>query len=164
MPVYMEPILYILLRNDLESMTNGRKMAQVSHAATNADRVLRGNTSLHNGILEELYIEWSEGTADGFGTTIVLGSESYETHETQDFKKFKLAAETIPLNIKSIHRLVDEVNMWYQHDIIGRIITDLTYGILDGTYIHSVPVETAGWLFGRRQHLEKWTKNLVLQT
>jgi hypothetical protein len=161
----MEPILYILLRNDLESMTNGRKMAQVSHAATNADRVLRGNPSLYDHMLEKLYIEWSEGTEDGFGTTIVLGSESYKTHRESGVGCFELVDEIIPLNIERIHILVDEVNMWEGgHNTIGRVIKDPTYGILDGTYTHYVPVETAGWLFGRRQHLEKWTKSLVLQT
>jgi Peptidyl-tRNA hydrolase PTH2 len=154
----MEPILYILLRNDLDSMTNGRKMAQVSHAATNANRVLRGNTSFHNEEPEKLYIEWSKGTANGFGTTIVVGSESY-------FGNLEFVTKTIPLTIGRIHQLVDDANMWEGgHNTIGRVITDPTYSILDGTYTHSVPVETAGWLFGRRQHLEKWTSILVLQS
>ena len=62
----MVPILYILMRTDLDSMNPGKGMAQAAHAA---------NRFIANyGSLEKVK-KWSEETGQGFGTTIVLAVE-----------------------------------------------------------------------------------------
>ena len=58
--------LYILVRNDLESMTPGRVAAQASHAA---------NVFIKSKLFPTRKIrEWENQTPQGFGTTIVLAA------------------------------------------------------------------------------------------
>ena len=66
------PILYILMRNDMDSMNPGKAMAQASHAA---------NAFVANDIWEmeqmpdgivDLKNQWQNETTQGFGTVIVL--------------------------------------------------------------------------------------------
>lgn len=63
------PILYLLVRNDLPSMNPGKAMAQVSHA-TNA-LVLHKERGANDN-LKKLYAEWADATPQGFGTALVL--------------------------------------------------------------------------------------------
>jgi len=64
--------LYILMRNDLESMAIGRAMAQASHAS-NAFIKQFGNVGA--------VIEWQNQTNQGFGTSIVLAASYNEIKE-----------------------------------------------------------------------------------
>ena len=57
--------LYVLMRNDLQSMPPGRCMAQAAHAA-DACRKEYGN--------HPDYKEWAKQTKQGFGTVIVLAA------------------------------------------------------------------------------------------
>ncbi len=57
--------LYILMRNDLQSMVPGRCMAQASHAA---------NALIHKHGEHSAVQHWQRQTKQGFGTTIVLGA------------------------------------------------------------------------------------------
>lgn len=146
-----DPVLYVLLRNDMKSFTNGKKMVQVNHVASNLARVLPEHPSSY---LRGLYHLWINSAPDGFGTTIVMG--------------YKYIGTTAPLFIEDIVRIVDEVNknncfVTGNCPITGNIITDPTYPLKDGKYIHFIPVQTAGWLFGKRKDLYKWTRHLILQ-
>jgi peptidyl-tRNA hydrolase len=57
--------LYILMRNDLQSMVPGRCMAQASHAS---------NALVHKHGSHVAVKEWQRQTQQGFGTTIVLAA------------------------------------------------------------------------------------------
>ena len=59
-------IQYIIVRNDMDSMTPGRCAAQAAHAANQCVNVLKATG--HNVLCEE----WEKQTPFGFGTTIVL--------------------------------------------------------------------------------------------
>lgn len=56
------PVLYILMRNDLESMNAGKAMAQASHAS---------NAFVH-ACSGDFANEWMKQTEQGFGTVLVL--------------------------------------------------------------------------------------------
>lgn len=58
----MNPVLYIITYTDVPDLCPGKMAAQVAHAASQADSLLRNN---------KLYRSWKK-QADGFGTTIVL--------------------------------------------------------------------------------------------
>lgn len=59
-----EPVLYILMRSDLESLNPGKAVAQGAHAA---------NQFVHYvDVSDPLYGQWANSTPDGFGTTITL--------------------------------------------------------------------------------------------
>jgi peptidyl-tRNA hydrolase len=62
-----KPILYILMRNDLGTMSPGRACAQASHAA---------NAFIHKFGKRKDVKEWQNKTKQGFGTAIVLSTSS----------------------------------------------------------------------------------------
>ncbi len=57
--------LYILMRNDLDSMSVGRCMAQASHAANALETAHRNHPRV---------LKWKKQTSQGFGTCIVLAA------------------------------------------------------------------------------------------
>lgn len=59
------PVLYILMRNDMDSMNAGKAIAQGSHAANSfiADQPIK---------MDPLIETWQEETPQGFGTVLVL--------------------------------------------------------------------------------------------
>ena len=60
----MTPILYILMRTDLDSMNPGKAMAQASHASNQFVATLPKDA-------HDIYNEWLQ--CNGFGTVLVLG-------------------------------------------------------------------------------------------
>jgi len=62
---YTDPVLYILMRQDMDSLTSGKAMAQAAHAANQFVE------SFGNGLTPG-YHDWKAMTDEGFGTTIVL--------------------------------------------------------------------------------------------
>lgn len=67
------PVLYILMRTDLESMNAGKAVAQGGHAA---------NMFAHcTDRSKERYKHWISATNEGFGTTIVLSVNEKQMYE-----------------------------------------------------------------------------------
>lgn len=65
--------LYVLMRNDLQSLSAGRCMAQANHAASAFEHEFYNNETkgkLHRGDVGE----WKRQTKQGFGTCIVLSA------------------------------------------------------------------------------------------
>lgn len=60
--------LYVVVRNEMASMTAGRIAAQVSHASTKMMNDIQKSNNADN---KEMLTNWLN-EADGFGTTIVL--------------------------------------------------------------------------------------------
>ena len=71
----MNPVLFILMRTDMDSMNAGKAMAQSAHAANQ----FVFSQQLENPDL--LYKEWLR-QGYGFGTTIVLGVKEEEMKNT----------------------------------------------------------------------------------
>lgn len=128
----MTPVLYILMRNDLDSMNCGKAIAQGSHAS-NAFvheyhafmQKVNGNSKKYDmAHVEELnhaFTEWENSTEQGFGTVLVLEG------------KYK--------NIKNTVDTLDDFGY------ISGMVFDPTYPILDGESIHHIPLETCGFVF-----------------
>lgn len=65
-----DPVIqYIIIRNDLDTMTPGRACAQAAHAASNMAFSIP-SVGTHR--------EWQDQTEQQFGTTIVLGASINE--------------------------------------------------------------------------------------
>lgn len=62
--------LYILMRNDLDSMCHGRAAAQASHAANVFAFDFGPGSKCHR----QEFKEWAKQTPQGFGTAIVLSA------------------------------------------------------------------------------------------
>lgn len=76
----LEPVFYILMRNDLNSLNAGKAIAQGSHAmqsfATIAEHPEIYASTIFNGNMNkkffDLYKEWKTSTEQNYGTAIVL--------------------------------------------------------------------------------------------
>ena len=129
----MIPVLYILMRTDLDSMNPGKAMAQASHA---------GSTFVHNAepgynVDEELFNAWQKETQQGFGTVLVLGVTEVQMRTAiavaESFGVDKFPCE---------------------------IIHDPTYPLQDGDTTHFIPVDTCGYIFGDKENI---TLQAILQ-
>lgn len=134
----MNPVLYILMRNDVASLTVGRQMAQASHAASAiASRMERlgrqipenRNIGVNRTIAYECWLDWERSTKQGFGTTIVLSVSEKEMRDTI----------TVALMARS-----------QEKSFTAGIITDPTYAVKDGDITHIVSLDTCGYILGDR--------------
>jgi hypothetical protein len=79
--------LYILMRNDLDSMSHGRAAAQASHAA---------NAFIHKYGKRSDVQRWQTQTTQGFGTAIVLSADELELDNVlTKAKSLKLPHEAV---------------------------------------------------------------------
>lgn len=131
------PVLYILMRNDLESMNCGKAIAQGSHAS-NAfvfaelkkmlSRPWKSVKDFYKVFISgemndaSLFIQWVHSTTQGFGTVLVL-----EVDET----KMRSAADVA-------HKL----------DYVSGVVHDPTYPLRDGDFCHFIPLDTCAYVFG----------------
>lgn len=117
------PVLYILMRTDLESMNPGKGMAQASHASNAfVSRMNSRNKANPDSDRTKLFHSWQDETAQNFGTVLVLGS-----------------------TIDQIHNITDVAT---RLNFDSDIIVDPTYPIRDGEVTHFIELETCGYIFG----------------
>ena len=129
------PCLYLLMRNDLDSLNPGKLAAQACHGSNAVQTIIErmySSKSHREKVLKELWSEWAGKR--GFGTTIVL--------------------ETPFSTIEIIHKQYsfgyDELN-WNHDDnrpIIFGSIFDPSYPVSDGSTTHLVPLVTGAYVFG----------------
>jgi Uncharacterized conserved protein len=75
----------------------------------------------------DLYEEWVAQTSKGFGTTVTLGVNARQMYET-----ISIAREL------GFH---------------AGVVHDPTYPLRDGDVVHYLPLDTCGFVFGRKSHL-----------
>ena len=126
-----KPVLYILMRNDMDSLNPGKAMAQAAHAANFFQTCMEDeNYGVNNLQTYALYEDWKSTTLQSFGTTIVLAVNS--------FKELEYHCEycrKVPTTV-------------------CRLVFDPTYPVTDGKVTHSVPVITCGFIFGDKDNLK----------
>lgn len=70
------PVLYILMRDDLDSLNSGKGMAQASHASNAFVHAVDSNN--------EDYKRWAGCTEQGFGTVLVLAVDENKMRTAVD--------------------------------------------------------------------------------
>ena len=119
----MNPVLFLLMRTDLDSMNPGKACAQAAHAA-NALEHHYLNLLEHTEANDDLviaYDKWQKQTPQGFGTTIVLGGEMD--------------------NIRvDIDHLADT-------GFLAGVVHDPTYPLVDGSVTHLIALDTCAYVF-----------------
>jgi peptidyl-tRNA hydrolase len=115
--------LYILMRTDLGSMNPGKAVAQGTHAANQCVFHARQGSA----DLGKLLQEWEGETGKGFGTCICLG-----VTERQMRTKVAMAQR-----------------LGFHADITH----DPSYPLKDGDSFHLIPLDTCGYVFGRKDLL-----------
>lgn len=130
----MNPVLFILMRDELNSFSSGKKMAQAAHAGNAFETAFEAE--MHKARLEnkldhsnptketDLYTsfwEWKRQTLQGFGTTIVLGA--------------------------SMAQIRTDVECLGRAGFLTEIIHDPTYPLVDGSVTHLIPLDTCAYVF-----------------
>jgi hypothetical protein len=130
-----QPYLYILARNDLESLNPGKLAAQAAHAANAAQTfIANGPDSKRFTKLRELWADWAGDR--GFGVTITLEVPAYVLEK---------------LNIEQgDHRF----NWEDSRPIVYGAILDPSYPVKDGSITHLVPLVTTGFVFGDKNKFD----------
>lgn len=138
------PVLYILMRNDLDSLNVGKAIAQGSHASNAfidkfyATMQEYSVDSSKNEIAEKLNADvrkWETSTSQGFGTVLVLEGSIVDIRET-----------------------IEQVK---DRGYICDIIHDPTYPIKDGAVVHHVPLDTCAYVFVPEFETDTKARNLL---
>jgi Peptidyl-tRNA hydrolase PTH2 len=138
---YEDGMLYILIRKDMNSLNHAGKMvAQGAHAANHAADML--NNAKFGVDNRTAWMTWEKSTEQAFGSTIVLGKIFND-----------------PLTIQDIQ---DTVQVAIRLGYAGAIVHDPTYPLQDGQTLHSLPIDTCGWIFGSKADLAPVLKYLKL--
>jgi len=120
------PMLYILMRTDLDSMNPGKSVAQGAHAANQFMMRFERTDDDHVVSHHDLYETWIS-SAEGFGTTITL-----DVDEAQLGGVFAMA---------------------HNAGFPTGITHDPSYPLLDGSVLHLIPLDTCGYVFGAKEDL-----------
>jgi len=120
----MTAVLYLIMRNDIDSMNSGKGMAQASHAS-NAFIKHCNKFTLHSDendreILSAIS-EWENATPQGFGTVLVLEAAMKDIKPT--------------------------IDIFSKMNYIANIIHDPTYPLIDGEVVHYIPLDTCAYVF-----------------
>ena len=125
------PVLYILMRDDMDSLNPGKACAQATHAGQQFVHELtkQGIHPPHDQVIKlEQYERWKAATRKGFGTTVTKSVNHKQLHQ---IVLFALAA-----------------------GFEAGVVHDPTYPLLDGETVHVIPVDTCGYVFGDKESLE----------
>lgn len=135
----MDKRLYIVVRNELASMTTGRIAAQASHASTKAMQdIIAGKFGAEH---KEMFQEWLK-EANGFGTTIVLQPKNTK-NQTEE-----------------IYALVEH---GIKNGLSADVVVDPEYFIKDGEHVFILPdVLTCAYFFGETDLIRKTVDGLDL--
>jgi len=123
-------VLYIIMRNDLDSMNPGKAIAQGSHASNaflaKFNRMMQEYSvdSAKKERAEKLNKDvttWETATSQGFGTVLVLEG--------------------------SMPDIDDAVSKVKDRGYLADIVHDPTYPIKDGGVVHHLPLDTCAYVF-----------------
>jgi peptidyl-tRNA hydrolase len=125
----MNPVLFILMRTDLDSMGSGKAMAQAVHAGNALETHFESLTQEPNNNTADPSIyrlsiefqEWKQQTPQGFGTTIVLGG--------------------------SMAQIKTDIEWLNLHGFLAGVVHDPTYPLKDGSVTHLIPLDTCAYIF-----------------
>ena len=120
-------VLYGLVRTDLASMTRGMVGAHMMHAAQHATTLIE-KRKVFGELWNTKYQEWCAQTVDGFGTALTLDTGRIET----------------------LRGLVDVAK---KLGFPAAVTHDPEYPLRDGNFVHLIPVDTGGWIFGAKSEL-----------
>lgn len=140
--------LYILMRNDLDSMSHGRACAQASHAAN----VFAHDFGPGSKCYRKEYKDWAKQTPQGFGTAIVLSASMMnidDIFKRGPFKRWIMKGLVVDpdYGVKTTWELFDLIpkrayTRWHSSD------TNTTRSV---TFFRKVV--TCAYIFGEREEL-----------
>ena len=151
--------LYIIPRNDLDSLNMPKMAVQVGHAC-NAfvhahNKRLKNVVDFPEGVTskncpvafptpQDEYVEmWQRETIQGFGTTLLMTRTCHHVGRWQSESfDYKLPIDAVTL--------VNLSNKYHEAGYISDVVSDPTYPVNDGGAMHYVDIMTTMYIFGRR--------------
>ena len=118
------PALYILMRDDMDSLNPGKAVAQGAHAANLFDWEMENVPQTAK--FTEMHTQWVE-SGSGFGVTLCVSVNYHQLHGVIAF----LQDAGYPASI----------------------VHDPSYPLLDGKTLHLLPLDTCGYVFGDKEEL-----------
>ena len=120
------PTLYLFIRNDIYSMNAGKAVAQGSHATNDFEIKVR--------MAADQSVEWHKTlntwrNGECAGRALVFGATGAQ------FENLKILCE------------IYESNSSNQKNILWGSYTDPTYPLRDGQLTHTIPFNSAMWIF-----------------
>jgi peptidyl-tRNA hydrolase len=142
----MNETLYIIMRTDLDSMNQGKSIAQGSHATSAFHRQMlnlkkaclgggTGDVATSRAMLDA-YSRWETQTKQGFGTVLVLDGGDVED-------------------------IIDLVDDSVQLGYAAAVVHDPTYPIVDGNVVHRIPLDTCAYVFVPNRITDETARNLL---
>jgi len=122
------PVLYILMRSDLDSLNPGKAMAQASHAS---NAMVHKASQSKNKHVQKMLKKWQTETTQGFGTCLVL-----DCHDEVNM-------------IEILGEFAER-----KCDIVGEIVNDPSYPIRDSEITHYISLNTCAYIFGDKNDEE----------
>lgn len=123
------PYLYILMRQDLDSLNPGKKVAQGAHAANQFVFEFKRDSEKpsYPARMLGLFDQWQSSTPQGFGVTICLGIDGNK----------------LPMVIGAAKKM----------NLPAGVTHDPSYPVTDGLVTHLIPLDTCGYVFGDKDDL-----------
>jgi peptidyl-tRNA hydrolase len=140
----MTSVLYIIARNDLNSLNPGKLAAQASHASNafvhHFHNYSRDNAALDSSntkykLLNKAFYEWENSTPQGCGTVLVLEGKMIDIAET--------------------------VKIFSSMGYISGVFHDPTYPIVDGKVVHHIPLDTCAYIFVPNKEEDLTARNIL---
>lgn len=144
-----KPRLYILMRNDLQSMNPGRAMAQASHAS---------NAFIHKYGKRADVKKWQKETSQGFGTAIVLAASIGDIHDLISRLPHSIPACMVvdpEYGVKTTREILSMINY-------KKIMLEKTVFNEDGSVVIFRSETTCAYAFGTREKLAPFLGHLSL--
>ncbi len=149
-PERANPFLYILMRNDLASLNPGKMVAQGAHAANMFQTAMERLAS--NVPARE--VEDPAPAGEQFDPAIAAANAHF--FKVEIFKKWQASARdfgtTITLGVSG--RELTQLIGWAKTNqlMVADIVLDPTYPLMDGKFLHLIPLETCGYIFADKSH------------
>lgn len=146
--------LFLLIRNDMDSMTLGRSCAMASHITDHFRNEILNNPGatkeIQNFIIDRVR-DWTLTTNQGFGTVYVMG----------------ITGEALFGITDEILRFITEASFKYDVEepllALGMyntgVTTDPEYHVIDGTTTHLLPVDVGGYIFGDSEKIMNYLRS-----
>ena len=151
------PVMYILARNDIQSMNCGKLAAQTSHASSALEHKFKDVS--YNNELFYTYNTWKSETNQGFGTVLVLSCDKYQLvdiiHKVSNKNNIMsdiVVDPTYPYIVnKEISSLIP-----FDYDTKERVYKE------DGSVVMFRSETTCAYIFGMKNDIEKHVSHLEL--
>ena len=144
--------LYVLMRNDLQSLTVGRCMAQANHAASVFEHEFANSVKGPRADVKE----WKNQTKQGFGTCIVLAASKEQINALFDGGLKRWAGKGKVIDPDYVIRVTHEVASFMRN------VKFIPESADENTIAFSRSEMTCAYVFGTKKELDPFLGELLL--